>query len=337
MSAGLDPATGRYRRVIRTIKATSKREVKAALTDLEAAVAAGKVAFDDMTLSELLERWMEHITGLGRAETTLYHYQQYIDREIAPVLGAIRLSKLKALDIDRLYTKLRKRGLAPATIRQVHAILRASLNQAERWGLVQRNVAKLASAPSQPQREQHPPDVADVLALLAAARDVDAMFGLYVRVMVATGTRRAEVCGLRWSDVDMATGTLTVERSYTLVPGVRGDRPTKTRPPGPLRSIASRSISWTTRWLATQALTEQCGLDVELRRTGYIFAADPSGHSAWRPDTANARWVRARIAAGLPSVRLHDLRHFQATQLLDAGVPVPTVAARLGHVTARRR
>ncbi len=69
-----------------------------------------------MTFADLLERWMEHITGLGRAETTLDHYQQYIDREIAPVLGAIRLSKLKALDIDRLYTKLRKRGLAPATI-----------------------------------------------------------------------------------------------------------------------------------------------------------------------------------------------------------------------------
>ena len=332
VSAGLDPATGRYRRVIRTVKATSKREVKAALTDLEAAVAAGKVSFDDMTFADLLERWMEHITGLGRAETTLYHYQQYIDREIAPVLGAIRLSKLKALDIDRLYTKLRKRGLAPATIRQVHAILRASLNQAERWGLVQRNVAKLASAPSQPQREQHPPDVADVLALLAAAREVDTMFGLYVRVMVATGARRAEVCGLRWSDVDQETGTLTVQRSYTLVPGVRGDRPTKTRS---ARTVALDPVTLNeleNAWAATRALAQQFGMNVELRRTGYIFAADPTGQSAWRPDTANARWVRARNAAGLPSVRLHDLRHFQATQLLDAGVPVPTVAARLGHI-----
>ena len=78
VSAGLDPATGRYRRVIRTVRATSKREVKAALTDLEAAVAAGKFSFDDMTFADLLERWMEHITGLGRAETTLYHYQQCV-------------------------------------------------------------------------------------------------------------------------------------------------------------------------------------------------------------------------------------------------------------------
>ena len=97
--------------MIRTIKATSKREVKAALAELEAAVAAGKVSLDDMTFAELLERWMEHIAGLGRADTTLYHYRQYIEREIAPVLGPIRLSKLKTLDIDRLYTKPGKRGV----------------------------------------------------------------------------------------------------------------------------------------------------------------------------------------------------------------------------------
>ena len=55
-------------------------------------------------------------------------------------------------------------GGGEATIRQIHAILRASLNQAERWGLIQRNVAKLASAPAQPQHEQHPPSISDVRA-----------------------------------------------------------------------------------------------------------------------------------------------------------------------------
>jgi Phage integrase, N-terminal SAM-like domain len=119
VSAGLDPATGRYRRVTRTVKTTSKREAKAALAELEVGVASGRVAAVETTMAELLARWMAHITSLGRAETTLYHYRQYIDREIAPVLGSIRLSKLTALDIDRLYSKLRKRGLAPATIRQM--------------------------------------------------------------------------------------------------------------------------------------------------------------------------------------------------------------------------
>jgi integrase len=332
VSAGRDPATGKYRRVVRTFASTSRREAKAALAKLETEVAAGKVSFDDPTLADLLNRWMDHITSVGRAPTTLYHYRQYINREIVPVLGAIRLSKLTALDIDRLYGQLRKRDLAPATIRQIHAILRASLNQAERWGLVQRNVARLASAPSQSQREQHPPDLDEVLRLMAAAVEVSPMFGLFIRVMVATGARRAEVCGLRWSDVDFKANTLTVERSYTVLPGVREDQPTKTRS---ARTVVLDPVTMTalqSGWDAAVAIAEFGGVDLERRRAGYIFAADPVGLTAWRPDVANTWWAKARTASGAAAtVRMHDLRHFQATQLLDAGVPVPTVAARLGH------
>ena len=332
VSAGLDPATGRYRRVIRQVKTTSKRAAKVALAELETAVANGRVSFDDPTLADLLDRWLEHITGLGRSATTLYHYRQYVDREIVPVLGGIRLSKLSTLEIDALYTKLRKRGLAPATIRQIHAILRASLNQAERWGLVQRNVAKLASAPAQPQREQHPPSITDVRALMTAATTLDPLFGLFIRVMAATGARRAEVCGLRWSDVDFEAGTLDVSRSYTVLPGMRGDSPTKSRSARTVLLDPDTVAALDCGWSAAEQASTMCGISSARRRSGYIFAMDPTGQRAWRPDSANARWARTRVAAGVSaSIRLHDLRHFQATQLLDAGVPVPTVAARLGH------
>ena len=332
VSAGLDPGTGHYRRVIRHIKTKSKREAKAALVELESAVAKGCVSFDDPTVSDLLDRWLEHIAGLGRSATTLYHYRQYVDREIVPVLGGIRLSKLSTLEIDALYTKLRKRGLAPATIRQIHAILRASLNQAERWGLVQRNVAKLASAPAQPQREQHPPSIVEVRALMASATTLDPLFGLFIRVMVATGARRAEVCGLRWSDVEFEAGTLDVSRSYVVLPGLRGDSPTKSRSARTVMLDPDTVAALGCGWSAAKEASAMCGLCNAQRRSGYIFAMDPTGQRAWRPDSANARWARTRAAAGVSaSVRLHDLRHFQATQLLDAGVPVPTVAARLGH------
>jgi integrase len=79
------------------------------------------------------------------------------------------------------------------------------------------------------------------------------------------------------------------------------------------------------------ALAAAIGITADRRRAGFVFTADPTGATAWRPDTADARWVKARSAVGLTGVRLHDLRHVQATQLLDAGVPVPTVAARLRH------
>ena len=242
------------------------------------------------------------------------------------------MSKLTALDLDRLYGQLRQRGLAPATIRQIHAVFRAALNQAERWGLVQRNVAKLASPPAQPQREQHPPSPAEVRGLLAAATELRPGFGLFVRVMVATGARRAEVCGLRWSDVDLDEDTLEVSRSYLWIPGASGDRPTKSRSARTISLDPDTIAALATGWAEAADVARMCGLDAATRRTGYIFADDGLGQVPWRPDLTNVWWSKTRVAAGVSStIRMHDLRHFQATQLLDAGVPVPTVAARLGH------
>jgi integrase len=197
VSTGVDPNTGRYGRVIRTVRAANKREAKAALHRLEVEVAGGHVGPDDLTVAQLLDRWLVHIERLGRSPSTLYNYRQYVHRELVPAIGGLRLSKLTSGHLDGLYGSLLRRGLAPATVRQVHAVIRAALRQAERWGLVSRNVATFASAPSQPQREQHPPTVAEVQALIEAAAALDPLFGLYVRVVAATGMRRGEACGLR--------------------------------------------------------------------------------------------------------------------------------------------
>jgi integrase len=305
--------------------------VKAALARLEVEVSGGHLGVSDPTVAELLMRWMQHLERLGRSDSTLYGYRRYIDRELVPTIGDVRLSKLTARHLDALYTALTKRGLAPATVRQIHALLRAALNQAVRWGLVGRNVAQLASAPSQPQREQRPPTAEQVHALIDAASEIEPMFGLYVRVVAATGMRRSEACGLRWIDVDLHSGRLRVARSHVSLPGAVGDRPTKTRSARTVTLDDGTVGALRAGWRAARRLARFAGVDDDTRRAGYVFSFDADGAGAWRGDTVSARWERARRAAGIGGVRLHDLRHWQATQLLDAGVPVPTVAARLGH------
>jgi integrase len=331
VSTGWDPETSRYNRVIRTVHTTSRRAAKAALAKLEVEVASGQVGTADPSVAELLERWMEHLERLGRSESTLYNYRRYINRELGPTIGGVRLSKLSARHLDGLYTALTKRGLAPATVRQIHALMRAALNQAVRWGLVGRNVASLASAPSQPQREQRPPTAVQVHTLIDAATQLEPMFGLYVRLVAATGMRRAEACGLRWSDVDLDAGRLTISRSRLSVPGVTEDRPTKTRSARTVTLDAGTIAALRSAWLAARRIARFGGVDDDRRRSGYLFSFDADGAGAWRGDMVSERWIRARRSVGIDSVRLHDLRHWQATQLLDAGVPVPTVAARLGH------
>jgi integrase len=331
VSAGVDPSTGRYARVIRTVRAATRREARAALRRLEVEVASGQVSTEDPPFAELLERWMTHLEGLGRSPATLYGYRRYIDRELTPTIGGVRLSKLSAGHLDGLYSSLRRRGLAPATIRQIHAIVRAALHQALKWGLVPRNVASLASAPSQPQREQQPPTAEEVLALIDAAEALEPLFGLYVRVVAATGMRRSEACGLRWSDVDLDAGRLVVQRSHLSLPGSVGDRPTKTRSVRTVTLDPDTVTALRSAWRSARHLARFAAVDEVRRQSGYVFSHDADGATAWRGDTVTARWSRARRAAGVEGVRLHDLRHWQATQLLDAGVPVPTVAARLGH------
>jgi integrase len=331
VSTGWDPETGRYGRVIRTLRTSSRRQAKAALARLEVEVASGRGGTADPTVAQLLDRWLEHLERLGRSESTLYNYRRYVKRELGPAIGGVRLSKLTARHLDGLYTALTKRGLAPATIRQVHALMRAALNQAVRWGLVGRNIATLASSPPQPQREQHPPSAEQVQALIDAATRLEPMFGLYVRVVAATGMRRAEACGLRWSDVDLDAGRLTISRSRLSVPGVVGDRPTKTRSARTVTLDVGTTSALRSGWLAARQLARFSGVDDKTRRAGYVFSFAADGADAWRGDLVSERWIRTRRAAGVEGVRLHDLRHWQATQLLDAGVPVATVAARLGH------
>jgi integrase len=82
----------------------------------------------------------------------------------------------------------------------------------------------------------------------------------------------------------------------------------------------------------SQDAARVCG--IALTSSAYVFSHEPDGSRPWRPDVVTHAFVRLRDRAGLPGVRLHDLRHFVATRLLASGVDVRTVAGRLGHRNA---
>jgi len=156
--AGRDPLTGKRRNLTGT--ARTKREAQALRARLLTQVDEGRRPATDATLAQLLERWLEMA---DLAWSTRVTYKGYIQRTILPTLGHLPLRRLDTATLDRFYSELRGRGgvggrpMAPATVRQVHAILRRALDQAARWGWISANPAALASPPRLESAEIRPP------------------------------------------------------------------------------------------------------------------------------------------------------------------------------------
>ena len=140
------------------------------------------------------------------------------------------------------------------------------------------------------------------------------------------------MCALRWTDVDADAGTLVIRRSIATVPQGTVEKDTKTHA---ARRIAiddhtAQMLNAHREKLRTRAALCGCAL----REDGYVFSPDVDGAAPLHPNLVSGRFRGVCRHLGVSGVRLHDLRHLHATQLLGAGVPVRTVSGRLGHADA---
>ena len=339
--AGRDDRTGRGVRVTRTVAAPHTRArrkvVDQAIAALITEVETGRINLgDDPTLADLLDRWMAARSPEWSPKTTMENARN-IRLKIKPKLGRMKVSRIRAMHLDAFYAELRRRGgedggpLAPASVRKVHVILHASLAQAIKWGLIASNPADAATAPSTPPSRITPPAPKALAQALTRIDEIDPDFGVYLRLAATTGARRSQLCALRWSDVDLAGSTITFARG--MVDGGPGvgviEKATKTGQiwkvslaPGTAKRLEGYREMCAARATSVRAV---------LAADAFVFAVPPDGSHPWRPDNVTSRWTRLRNKLGLAGCRLHDLRHYVATQLLGAGVDPRTVAGRLGH------
>jgi integrase len=316
LQVAVDPdlVTGERRRLSRTVQGT-RSDAKEALQRMVVEAGVGLYGGGRVTVGNLLDQFMEAAT-LG--PSTREDWQSLATRHLKPALGALPLWKLTARHCDQLYARMTATGIGPSRVRCAHVVLHRAVAQAVRWGWLS------------PKATITPPGVDAVRSALAAAHRTDPALWCWLQVAVATGARRGEVCALRWCDVDLDERIVRIERSVsaTASAGVV-IKSTKTG--------RSRVVSLTTQ--ATQALKERrddatrAAIE-EGRQLGaaeLVFTSDPSGQRPWRPEMVTQRWCRLRATIGLRHVRVHDLRHFVATELLTAGIDLRTVANRLGH------
>jgi integrase len=318
----------------------TEHDAKAARDDARVKARRGEyIDRNSITVAAYLDQWLE-AHAVEVKPKTLQDYRHLIGRHVRPHIGDLRLQAITPARLTKLYRELTTSGgrdgtgLSPRTVEYVHAVLRKAFRDAVVVDqILPSSPVERAKRPrkarSEPRRVWTPEQLRAFLDTASQHR----LFAFY-RLAAYTGARRGELLNLRWHDIDLDHGEVSITGSAAVIAGQRVEGTTKSGrsrtvsiDPGTVQVLRDHR-----RRQAEERLKvgpEWCGTD------DYVFS------TAWgkpiHPDTVSSLMTGLIVAHNdrqgqpLPHARLHDLRHVHATTLLLAGVPVHVVAARLGH------
>jgi len=243
-------------------------------------------------------------------------YASMLNNHVVPALGAKRLASLAPSDIEAMLAGLA--GVSQSTRRGAFTSLSRALDIAVRDGLIARNPASLVQRPAKDSTEAMFLDIEQLKALIAKA---EGPMRVPVLILAVTGIRRGELLALRWSDVELEAGTLSVSA------GMR-----RTKAEGLERAGAKTPSSRRTVPVPTAVIAELKSLKRDVLPGAPAFPTKSGGFQD--PRNFNRKFALIAGKAGLDATP-HALRHSAATAMIAAGVPLTTVADVLGHSDIR--
>lgn len=290
-----------------------------------------------ITLAKYIDIWLEQVAPKKLALSTLTRDKQDI-RRILPKLGHYKLADLNKDILRDFYEDMRaeqnwKNGapLAEKTVEGIHSCLCGILSDAVEAGYIAHNPAWRAYRKKGVQKERPVADEETVQRLIAALEGQSMKYEVYFKLILATGMRRGECCGLRWSDIDWNNRSLHIQRnvvkvSYQLIL----IKEPKTRAGNRVVYLSQELCKLLRAW------QKECAWEKEQLGGGALAAEDylfrqPSG-DPMVPSSFTFRFKKILRENGLPeNLNVHSLRHTNASLLIAQGVDVRTVAGLLGH------
>jgi integrase len=317
------------RRLRRSLLGRSRAEVREKLQAALRAEASGLLpAGERVTVGGFLEQWLRDSARPSVRPRTYASYASIVRIHLAPALGKTPLTRLSPQQVQAFLNAKSASGLSPRTVGYLRAVLRQALGQAERWGMVTRNAARLAEPPRIPRREITPLSPGEARLFLDAIRG-DRLEALYI-VALGLGLRQGEILGLAWGDVDLDSSTLTVRHALQRVEGA-------------LMLVEPKSAT-SRRAIALPILVRDALRAHRVRQRSERLLAGSRWHDDQRglvftttvgtpmDGIAVTRRFQALLReAELPHQRFHDLRHACASLLLAQGVAPRVVMETLGH------
>ena len=282
---------------------------------------------ENLTLGEYLDRWLsDSVRGSVRG-STFDRCEIAVRVHIKPALGSLKLKKLSAAHVQSFYRDRLDAGCAPASVNKLHVVLHKALSQAVKWSILPHNVAEAVEAPRPTPNEIQVLSPEETRRLLEAASG-DKLEALYV-LAVTTGMRQGELLALKWQDVDLENGVISIRRTLTKSGGRLLLSEPKTKK-------SRRTIQLTEAALGALRKHLDCQIEVVqrlgdlYRDQGLVFASEVG--TLVNPTNLRERSFASLLKrAGLSRIRFHDLRHTCATLLLSRNVHPKYVQELLGH------
>ena len=328
-TAGTDPETGKQ--IFKNVLGKTQNEVKEKLK--KALVEAGQVDFTksgQYTVGTWMDTWFENVAKIKVRPSSHQTYKGYIDNHIKPHIGKIPLEKLTTMDLQKFYRKLltkgrverieskeQPKGLSAKTVRNINQVISSAMDLAVAQKIILTNPTNACELPKVEHQEMQTIPAEQLQAFLDEARATGVYEMYYIEL--ATGLRRGELLGLKWSDIDWKNGIIKVRRQIARVDGQIVEAPLKTK-----NSYRAVTIS--------QQAIEVLKKQKTKTNDQYVFPSPNGGPIS--PDSVNNMLKRVLERAGIPKVRFHDLRHTFATIALQNGVDIKTVSGMLGHFSA---
>lgn len=301
----------------------SSREAQKALNKVLVEIEEGSfVEPSKETLGAFLDSWLEG-KKMNLKESSYMLYERFIHTYIIPHLGNVKLDKLKPTHIQKLYSSMAETHKS-TTINKVHKILKASLDQAVKFGFLKQNPVLYVEKPKETKAPVAVWDEKQVQHFLQIAKK--SRYYIVFLLAVATGMRRGEILGLRWQDIDFDNRILSVSQTLSaqnkLLPTAK-------------TASSQRSIDLDTNTIAELREHRVRVLKEKVRQGDAYNDFDLVCCSVTGKPTQNENiwrvWTDYVKQSGLPRIRFHDLRHTHATLMLKAGIHPKVVSERLGH------
>ncbi|WP_433270863.1 site-specific integrase [Actinosynnema sp. CS-041913] len=277
----------------------------------------GIVTNDRQTVADYLAEWL-HDKASALKPTTIARYHDYVAKDLIPALGTIRLDALSHHHVTVFISDQLTAGRGPVTLRRCVATLSSALTDAVRQRRLPHNPARYALVPRPPKYEPACWTPGEAARFLRWCHDHNDPLADLFEVLIGTGLRKGEALALHWNDINLDNHVLFVR--YTLS-NVNNTTPVFTTP----KTKTSRT------WIGLSDRVVTALRNQSIRQPGRDLVFTRRDGHPLRHEHVLHRFHSLTAAAGLPRIRVHDLRHFAATTMLNSRVPLAVISRAMRH------